>query len=697
MIAAGRNGRDRANVAAVIRWVGLVGLALGAAACTKKGDGLILVELSSSPAPDRVRVVIASGANHAVVGMADADWTAPRLQVGVYVPSGVSGTVDVIACGFDGGGTLVAATPNDPAAITATARPGDASSIVMITLASGSAPALCAAMGTGGRGGGGGSSPGSGGSAGGTGGGTAGTTSTGGTGGSASGTSGTGGTGGAGNTAGTGGSAGTGGAGATGGAVGVGGRGGTGGSAGGTGGAGTGGRGGTGGSAGGSGGAGTGGTGGGSVAGMWRGAASIGTVAGSDQTFPSVAVDPSGNAVVVYEQGSQIWASKYTAASSGWSTPAPVDARGNVCCKPSIAVDKNGTYLAVWGIGSGTLQGIWQSTSSNGTQWSTPTSITMTSAYAPVLAMNANGAAIVAWHEQITGSNLQAAAAVRTATGLPWSAPTVMRPGDDNGDRDPAVAITGNGNAFVTWVQADGGTNFWNSIWMRQYTAGTGAGWNAAGLFESYVDQGAYDVNVAANNNGDAIVTYIQVSSSNPATIQLWARRYSATTNSFATNPSKVFEANTIETIVPPSVALDDAGNATVAFAVPTTTGYQVQTSRTAPSDPTWPAVPTAMETDDIAKDDDPNSTLARVTMPIVRTDPAGNVTLVWRKRTAASGKRFDMVARRYTAGAWGPQVVLATGVNSAFWPTLAVNANGTAVATWYFGTSLDVWTNVFH
>src|SRR5439155_175647 len=83
------------------------------------------------------------------------------------------------------------------------------------------------------------------------------------------------------------------------------------------------------------------------------------------------------------------------------------------------------------------------------------------------------------------------------ATTAPWSAPTVMRPADDNGNRDPAVAIAGNGNAFVAWVQADGsGSPYWNSIWMRQYTAGSGAGWNAAGLFEGYNDQGAYDVNV---------------------------------------------------------------------------------------------------------------------------------------------------------------------------------------------------------
>jgi len=686
MTAVDRKRMRRGNTALV---VGLGALALGAS-CTKPGEGLILVELTSSTPLKNASVVVTQPAGQTVLGTAAADWPSTgTLRLGVYVPKGTTGPVDVIACGYDAANNLVASTPNDPESFIATAVSSGASSIVMVALAPGFSPARCGAMGTGGHGGGG----------------TAGTSGNGGagTGGSVAGTSGGGG-------GGTGGSSSIGGMSGTGGAAGTGGRGGTSGSGGATGGtggsaagtaghggtggtAGTGGRGGTGGSGGG---AGTGGTGGGTVVGMWRGANAIGAVPGSNQTFPAVAVDAIGNAVVVYEQGSQIWFSKYTTNDSMWTTPAPLDARGNVCCKPSIAVDKNGNYLVVWGIGSGSLQGIWQSTSTNGTTWTTPTSITVTSAYGPVLAMNANGAAIVAWEEQITGGDMQAAASVRTASNGGWSTPQVMRAGDDNGDRYPAVAIAGNGNAFVTWVQADGGTNYWDSIWMRQYTAGSG--WNAAGLFESYSDQNCYDVNIATNAAGDAIVTYIQVSNSNPATIQLWARRYSSVSNSFATNPSKVFEANTIDTYVSPSVALDDAGNATVAFAVPTSTGYQVQISRTAPSDPAWPAVPTAMETDDVAKDDDTTSNVAFVTMPIVRTDPAGNVTLIWRKRTAASAKRFDLVARRFTGGAWGAQVVLESNTtNSVFWPSLAVNANGTAVATWYFGTQLDVWTNVFH
>jgi hypothetical protein len=640
----------RGNLTAALL-VGLGALGLGAA-CTTKGDGLILVRLTYSQPLDHARVLVAAPGGQAALAMAMADWPAtPPLDLGIYIAKGDSGPVHVIACGFDGDGKLVASTPDNPASFTATAEPGVASAIVLITLAPGSAPPLCGTLGTGGTGG-----SGPGGSAGG---GTGGTSGAGGTGGGAGGVAGTGGMSGAGGGAASGGGAGGGTAGTAG----------TGGGTAGTGGGGT---------------AGTGAT--------WRGAVALSTVVGQ-QTFPSVAVDANGRAVVAYEQGAHIWANDYDVAD-GWGTPRPIDMRGSVCCKPSVAVDKNGNWLVVWGMAtSSALRGIWYSTSTTGTNWEPPQSITTTIAYSPVLAMNANGMAIVAWTEQPTaGGATQAAAAVRTAPGMNWST-QVLRPADNYSNRQAAVAVTGNGNAFVGWEQSDGLGNGWNSLWMRQYTLGVG--WANAELFETYTERHAYGVNFAANAAGDAIGTYIQITNANPPTVQLWARRFN---NGAFAPPALIFDASSIDNYVPPSVTLDEAGTATVAFAVQTSTGYQVQTSRTSRTQTTWPPAPTSMETNNVAKDDDPADDLASVTMPVVRSDPAGNVTLVWRKRTAAGGKRFDLVSRRYTAGsAWGPEVMLESNTtNSVLFPTLAVGPDGTAITTWHFETSLDVWANVW-
>lgn len=405
--------------------------------------------------------------------------------------------------------------------------------------------------------------------------------------------------------------------------------------------------------------------------------------------LPSVAVDPSGNAIIVYQHGNDIWFSKYTATTSMWGMPGPLEAQGGQALHASVAVDKNGNYVAVWAQAfDSALEGIYAATSSDGVIWSNVITITTANAGGPALSMNANGAAVVAWTQSSNGGNINtAAASIRSTSGGTWTPPQVMLAGDDNSDRDPVVAMSGTGQAFVGWQQDDG-TDYLISLWMRQYTVA--GGWAAANLFEHYNGSGAYGMAIAANTAGNAIATYIEVTTSNPSGVQLWSQRYNPTTGFGA--PIEVAPGNNIDTIVPASVTLDESGIATVAWAFEMGTTFEVYTSRAGPSDATWqPAM--EMETDNMATEDSTN--LGGVTNPIVRNDAAGNVTLIWRKRT--SGTRFDLASRRFTGGAWGPAALIETdNTNSVFWPALSVGTNGTAVATWYYDPALDVWANVF-
>jgi hypothetical protein len=636
---------------AAARWA-LTALAVGLG-CTEKGRSLVLVDLSSSVTLDHVSVVVSQGDR--TVGEADAAWTASApLELGVFLPKAISGSVDVIACGYDAQGDTLAASPADPQSlVTATVTPGATTGPVPVALVAGSSAAICATLGgrAGGGGGGGGAS------------GNGGSGATGG----ANGPGGANGSGGAGT-----GAAGSGGVGA-GGVAGVSGAGGTSGGSG----------------AGATGGQGVGGA-GGAAAPSWHGGVVVAGDAAVAESFPSVAVDPRGNAVVVYQHGSGIWATRYNATANQWGTPGPIDARGGQTFAPKVAVDKNGVYLAVWGLPNdpNNLDGIWQSTSSDGVHWAPVSAITTTNAFSPVLSMNAAGAAVVAWTES-TASAYQAAASIRPATGAAWSAPQVLRPGADYGFRNPAVAMSGTGQAFVGWEQSDGGAPDQLSVWMRQYTS---AGWMPAALFESYDAQAAFGIGMSANTAGNAIVTYLEITAT---AVQIWSRRYLPATGFAA--PLKVAEGSQIDTIVSPSVTLDESAIATVAFAFQIQSKYfDVYTNRSGPADAAWPT-PMAMETDDLAQDDDPNDSLDTVTMPVVRSDPAGIVTLVWRKRSSGTGSRFDLWARRLTAGTWTPALLLEThDTDSVFWPSLGVGADGTAVAAWHYGTELDVWANVF-
>jgi hypothetical protein len=189
------------------------------------------------------------------------------------------------------------------------------------------------------------------------------------------------------------------------------------------------------------------------------------------------------------------------------------------------------------------------------------------------------------------------------------------------------------------------------------------------------------------------IGSYIQVT---PQTTQLWTRRYSP--GSEFTAPLRAAETAYIEWVgMFPSVALDDRGVATVAWAQATSsTGtYQVYTNRLGATDTAWPS-PMMMETDNAAAMDDTSIGIEQSPMPLVRTDPAGNVTLLWRKRV---GTRFDLYARRFAGmGPWGaPELLETQNTGTVYFPALGVGANGTAVAVWYYyGAELDAYANVY-
>jgi len=646
-------------------------LALGLG-CTKVGKSLIPVTIDASdarlPQLSGVMITVAQGSKTvAMVAFAQTPWPATK-SVGVYVSADVTGSVTVSAYSKSDNVTVIAMS-DQPATVDVT--PGKDSPAVTLR--------LVPVPPGGGSGGAGGSGPGSGG-AGGMVSGSGGLTGTGGV---------PGGTGGRGGTTppGTGGMVmpGTGGLTMPGtGGMTTPGTGGTAGSGPGTGGAATGGAGNRGGGAGGMGAA------GGKAGRAWQGATLAETNDTVDNYVPIFAVDGKGNIVAVYMHGSGLSAAYYDYSKGTWGAETAIDnsAMTSINETPTLAVDKNGNWLTVWQQDPDVPQhGIWQSTSTDGTHWSAPAAITTTGKlYEPVLAMNQDGTAVVAWTENVPPDNHFTMTASVRVNGT-WTAPHVLLAGVDTGEHYAAVAVTSTGTAIVTWEQSDGTANDQLSVWQARFSGGT---WSAASLVESYTGGQAYSANVATNNAGQAVLTWLQDTSS---TIQLWAQRYPATGNPEAA--MMVAEGGTIAWDPAPAVTLDDSGVATAAWAFQIKMKYNVHTSRAAWGQ-AWSA-PLAMETDDEATNDQANSDdFAWVTSPALGHDAAGNVALTWRKRT---GTRFDMWARNYdAAGAtWGPGVLLETkNDNTLYAPAMAMGPSGVAVAGWYYGYEYDIWANVY-
>jgi hypothetical protein len=405
-----------------------------------------------------------------------------------------------------------------------------------------------------------------------------------------------------------------------------------------------------------------------------------------------VAVDSKGNAVVAFQHAGQLWANYYTVATNSWgTTPVAIDPRTTTSYRPLVAVDKNGNYLVVWQQDpNDTNKGIWWSSSTNGKTWTTPAVIgSKTLAGMPQLSMNADGAAVVAWPDTDTtmNYNYRIMASVRpTATGA-WTTPKILRDASDGGGDDPTVAMSGQGEAFVLWVQSDGPVIDKYSIWMSQYKGS----WSTAALFESYNDSHAFGPAIAANAAGDAIGVYSLVDASG-LTESMWARRYTMA-GGFEATPVNVTQGKAIDSYQAPAVVLDESRVATVAWPFQIQNKFQVFASR-AGATSAWPTA-TQLETDDEAAKD-PNDFSAQATTPTLGIAPTGNVTLLWRKRI---GTRFDL----WTAGfpksgtAWGaPKKLETTDTDSVDWLSLGVGTDGTAIAVWNYAAEQHIWSAIF-
>jgi hypothetical protein len=424
---------------------------------------------------------------------------------------------------------------------------------------------------------------------------------------------------------------------------------------------------------------------------VWSAPQSAAKTPAIPEQWPAVAVDAKGNAVVAFQHAGQLWTNDYTASSNTWGTPVAVDSRDTTSYRPLIAVDKNGAYLIVWQQDpNDTNKGIWWSSSSNGKTWTTPAAITKTVAGGPELSMNAEGAAVVAWPDQDATMNYndRIMASVRPAAAGAWTAPKVLRDAVNTGGDDPAVAMSGKGEAFVLWVQSDGGAADKYSIWSSQYTNGA---WGTAALFETYNGSNAFAPAIAANAAGDAIGVYSQVDASG-LTESMWARRY--TMGGTFSSPVNVTQGKQIDSYQAPALVLDESRTATVAWPFLIQGKYQVFASRAGAAD-AWPTA-TQLETDDDAADDDVNDYSAGATTPALGLDPAGNVTLLWRKRV---GKRYDLWTTGFakSGAAWGtPKKLETTDTDTVDWLSLGVGSDGTAIAVWDYAAELHIWAAIF-
>lgn len=262
-----------------------------------------------------------------------------------------------------------------------------------------------------------------------------------------------------------------------------------------------------------------------------------------------IAVDSAGNALAVWLQWDgeidNIWANRFDGTSWGIAELIESNDAGSAR-NPQIAIDISGNALVVWSQYDGSGYDIWANRF-DGQTWGTAELIENEAGPAvdPQIAFDASGNALAVW-EQYDGSQYSIVA--NRFDGNSWGTVELIESNDSAGAGGVQIAVDDAGNAFAVWHQRDG---IWESIWANRFD---GSRWGTAELIESDNNGRALDPQIAVDGAGNALAVWKQFDGSHDNIV---ANRFDGTTWGTA----ELIESGDGEA-ESPQVAFDDAGNA---------------------------------------------------------------------------------------------------------------------------------------
>lgn len=238
----------------------------------------------------------------------------------------------------------------------------------------------------------------------------------------------------------------------------------------------------------------------------WTGEVAIDTGTSDAFFHPQIAMDASGNALVVWPQRDgatlSIMANRYDAAL-GWGVAAPIETGAETATSPQVAMDANGNAIAVWHHRDATSFSVIANRYTAGIGWGNAQAIEASpnNAVNPQVAFDAQGRAMAIW-AQFDGTDYSVMANRYTpVSGWGTASAIETRAGQA---LSPMLAINANGDAFAVWFQADGAIY---SIMANRYTPASG--WGTAELIESAAID-AFDPRIAIDKNGNALAVWMQ-------------------------------------------------------------------------------------------------------------------------------------------------------------------------------------------
>lgn len=242
---------------------------------------------------------------------------------------------------------------------------------------------------------------------------------------------------------------------------------------------------------------------------------------------PQVAFGGNGEALVVWYQSDgthQTIRSKRYSTNNGWDTTDIVlDNALAMTGGPQIAMNGRGTAIAVWHkseTDNVTLSiNVWAKRYAPGTGWGPAIMISDNTGFAfPArVAIDTNGSAVALWRH-FNGTNYEIWAN-RYAEGLGWGTAVMIGP-TSAGDAFPSqVAMDSDGNAFAVWMQIFPGTMH---AWVNRYRKDIG--WGTASFLDTNDAIKGSNPRIAMDDIGNAITVWDQHTEF--GVNDIWANRY---------------------------------------------------------------------------------------------------------------------------------------------------------------------------
>jgi hypothetical protein len=346
------------------------------------------------------------------------------------------------------------------------------------------------------------------------------------------------------------------------------------------------------------------------------------------------------------------------ASAPTWLAPTSLQTLEEKVATPLAAADPAGDSFAVWETYDKSLTHfvLQADVRPAGGAWEVPVTLAeSTSGLAPVLAVDPQGDATVAWSRGEGGGASVVELATRPA-GAAWGSPVEISSSTEHEAAFPEIAVNGRGDAAIAWRDAEAG-----GVALKARDREAGGAWSAPATLLAAAPQNSVE-SVALDEQGAAIALMGKL---NGATFEVWSAERPP---GGSWQPGEARSEAGHEAL-DGELVFDVGGDATATWVEHLTGGTgETLVAASRPAGGAWQKA--------VAVSSKEHDTLS----PRLAIDRSGDVTAAWAQETTSHHYELRAATRPF-GGAWETPSTVASTVDEEF--ALAVAPGGQATMLW--------------